>query len=109
MSLTHRAARTLFARTWPGNVRELERALELALVAAADGPIELASLSGSSVSSDPGPAPRAARRPPRAELEALLSEHSGNVAAVARRLGKAREQVYRWIRNLGVDPASYRD
>jgi DNA-binding NtrC family response regulator len=35
-------------------------------------------------------------------LEALLREHRGNVTEVARRLGKDRTQIYRWIRRYRI-------
>jgi transcriptional regulator with GAF, ATPase, and Fis domain len=44
----------------------------------------------------------------RATLEQLLAEHAGNVAAVARALGKAAPQIYRWMRRWELDPAAYR-
>jgi transcriptional regulator of acetoin/glycerol metabolism len=44
----------------------------------------------------------------RDELIALLHDHSGNVAAVARVLGKGRMQIHRWLRKLHVDPDSFR-
>jgi len=114
MTLAHQTARLLFARTWPGNVRELERALELAIVGSAEGRIVMTSA--------PAPPParieeapseparlRASDQQRRSELDVLMREHGGNVTVVARRLGKAREQVYRWIKRLGIDPARYRD
>jgi transposase-like protein len=33
---------------------------------------------------------------------ALLAEHAGNVAAVARAMGKTRAQVHRWAKRWGV-------
>jgi sigma-54 dependent transcriptional regulator, acetoin dehydrogenase operon transcriptional activator AcoR len=44
----------------------------------------------------------------RETLVSLLSRHEGNVGAVARELGKHREQVHRWVRRLGVDLTSFR-
>jgi len=35
-------------------------------------------------------------------LEALLREHRGNVTEVARRMGKDRTQIYRWIRKFRI-------
>jgi transcriptional regulator with GAF, ATPase, and Fis domain len=45
----------------------------------------------------------------RSRLLALLSAERGNVAQVARAMGKARMQVQRWMTRFGVDPAAYRD
>jgi len=44
----------------------------------------------------------------RAQLEGLLVEHEGNVAEVARALGKARMQVHRWLKRFVIDPERYR-
>jgi transcriptional regulator with GAF, ATPase, and Fis domain len=41
-------------------------------------------------------------------LLVLLSQERGNVAQVARHMGKARMQVQRWMKRFGVDPAVYR-
>ncbi|WP_437571577.1 sigma 54-interacting transcriptional regulator [Sorangium sp. So ce542] len=44
----------------------------------------------------------------RAELVALLGEHRGNVAAVARATGKARMQIQRWLKRYRIDPEQFR-
>jgi transcriptional regulator with GAF, ATPase, and Fis domain len=44
----------------------------------------------------------------REEILGLLSEHGGNVTAVARVLGKARFQVQRWLKRYRIDPTSFR-
>ena len=60
------------------------------------------------------PAPPAAPPPPldddalRARLVALLESHDGNVAAVARAIGKDRMQIHRWVRRFALDLDSYR-
>jgi len=41
-------------------------------------------------------------------LEALLREHRGNVTEVARRLGKDRTQIYRWIRKFRISVTGVR-
>lgn len=97
------AARALFRYRWPGNVRELEQALARAAPLARDGlvlPEQLPpSITRPAVDAD-------------AELgqslRARLAEHAGNVAAVARALGKNRSQVRRWLQKLGIDAAAYR-
>jgi len=38
----------------------------------------------------------------------LLREHAGNVTTVARVMGKARMQAQRWMKQHGIDPASFR-
>jgi transcriptional regulator of acetoin/glycerol metabolism len=46
--------------------------------------------------------------PTRAELEGLLSRHRGDVAQVARSLGRQRTLVWRWLRKHGCDPDRFR-
>jgi DNA-binding NtrC family response regulator len=46
--------------------------------------------------------------PRRERLVALMREYQGNVAAVARVLGKARTQIHRWLDRYGIDPDEYR-
>ena len=45
----------------------------------------------------------------RGQLEALLREHRGNVAAVARAMGKGRMQIHRWLARFELDVDRYRD
>ena len=44
----------------------------------------------------------------RREIIRHLEEHNGNIAAVARSMGKARMQIQRWLKRLAVDPVAYR-
>jgi hypothetical protein len=37
-----------------------------------------------------------------------MCEHHGNVAAVARAMGKARMQIQRWIKRYRLVPGEYR-
>lgn len=107
--LSHAAARALFARRWAGNVRELEHALQLAAVMAPEAVLEFPSEPGAEGPLPvPGALPWAANSDRRAQLGRLLREHRGNVTRVARTLGKAREQVHRWITREGLDPADFR-
>jgi transcriptional regulator with GAF, ATPase, and Fis domain len=107
------AARALVAYQWPMNVRELERALEVALVLAGDGPVELEhlpeQLRAPRAAAEPAPATSGAVQQDRREhLSHLLREHAGNVSAVARLLGKTRAQIHRWIKRYQLDPRSFR-
>jgi DNA-binding NtrC family response regulator len=123
LRLTGRAARELFARAWRGNVRELERSLMAAVVMAEGDAVKLPPEGAPAPENEPareggGEAEaRPSRRPLRldpedieriARLEALLREHEGNVASVAREMGKEREQVYRWARRYRIDVERFR-
>jgi transcriptional regulator of acetoin/glycerol metabolism len=104
------AAYALFQHPFTLNIRELERCLGTAVALAAGAPITAAHLRL--------PAPAAAdtlvegddgeEGTLRATVMQALSRHQGNVAAVARELGKHREQVHRWIRRWGLDVDSFR-
>lgn len=103
------AARALFAWDWPRNVRELEKVLERALALATAGTIELEHLPPELSSPPP------TRRPSddelddarKRELERLLTEHHGNISAVARAMGKARMQIQRWLKRYGLDARDF--
>ena len=108
------AARAIFQHRWPLNVRELEKALTLAITLSGGRRIDLphlpAALAAAHSSVPAGPARMLADDPVqrREEIISLLREHHGNVAAVARVLGKARMQVHRWMRRLEINPADFR-
>jgi DNA-binding NtrC family response regulator len=107
--------RLMFRHDWPRNVRELEKALASA-VALADGRAIAPEDLPEPIRREPTrpPAPPAAPPPPldegalRERLVALLESHEGNVAAVARAMGKERMQIHRWARRFGLDLDSYR-
>jgi DNA-binding NtrC family response regulator len=116
--LDEHVARALLEYDWPRNIRELRSCLETALALARGGAIQLEHLgpvatatrarvemAAADTSSDEVDDPDAPRR---AQLEALLREHAGNVSAIARSIGKARTQVQRWLRRHGIDASRYR-
>jgi transcriptional regulator of acetoin/glycerol metabolism len=113
-TLTPRAARALFFHDWPLNVRELELCLSSALLLAGDGPIAPAHLPEVVRAREARPAAPAeealdpADEKLRGELLALLRETGGNLAEVARRMGKARMQIHRWMRRLKLTPDGFR-
>ena len=45
----------------------------------------------------------------RRELVRQLAEARGNVTEVARAMGKARQQVQRWLRRFHLAPEAFRD
>jgi DNA-binding NtrC family response regulator len=105
---TRRAVRAIIAHDWPHNVRGLAKALETALVLA-DGTIDLEHLPASVGARDEAvfalPPHETARRD---ELIKQLREHRGNVAKVARAMGKASMQIRRWAERYGLRIADYR-
>jgi transcriptional regulator of acetoin/glycerol metabolism len=112
------ALRALLRYHWPDNVRELEQALETAS-ALTDGDVIRrehlpARLRDPSLRAIPAndPVPIAELDPEdlalRAQLEELLEIHAGNVAAVAKALGKQRAQIYKWSERLGIDLSRFR-
>jgi DNA-binding NtrC family response regulator len=113
--LTPSAVRLLFRHEWPRNVRELEKALASAVALAHDRPIAVEDLP-EPVRRDPAPrakdvvaaAPVVDDDALRTRLVSLLESHAGNVAAVARAMGKERMQIHRWARRFGIDLDAYR-
>ncbi|HUS30020.1 MAG TPA: sigma 54-interacting transcriptional regulator [Kofleriaceae bacterium] len=102
------AATALYTYDWPLNIRELERALAAALAIATDR-VELHHLPAAVRQQD--------ARPPattipedltadelalRESLSAAIARHDGNLAAVARELGKDRTQIRRWMKRFGL-------
>jgi len=117
------AYRGLFLRKWPGNVRELEKTLRLATVLSEGRPqIDPQHLGFAAVPETAAPAAAMRRptdtreipagfalsRPTPDHLATLLERHQGNVADVARELGRQRTLVWRWLRRFGLDPTQFR-
>ena len=110
------AGRALLAYDWPLNIRELQQCLSVCIALASDGKIELAHLPSHvaraaeerAKASEPrsGLSPRDEAL--RGELLTQLAKHRGNLANVARAMGKARMQIHRWCRRFGVDPRVFR-
>jgi transcriptional regulator of acetoin/glycerol metabolism len=112
----------VFDYDWPFNVRELETAIRRA-VALADGALDASHLPAAAL--EPGAAAsgeragrasgsavdRAGERagaPSEEAMRALLTRHAGNVAAVARELGKDRVQIHRWLKRYAISPDEFR-
>jgi transcriptional regulator with GAF, ATPase, and Fis domain len=100
--LSPEAAWRLYRNDWPRNIRELVLAIQGAWASARDGVIEEKSL----------PEPRVAPDRPKPDLKdqliALLRSTRGNVAEVARRMGRARPLIHRWLKRFEIDPDSFR-
>jgi sigma-54 dependent transcriptional regulator, acetoin dehydrogenase operon transcriptional activator AcoR len=107
---------------WPFNVRELEVAVRRALADARDDVLDVSHLpemlrrraesygtrsdatSGAESEAEPSRAPA----PNAEDLRKRLAFHKGNVAAVARDLGRDPKQVHRWMQKYGISPTSFR-
>ncbi len=128
-ALTFRFMVTICQYDWPFNVRELAAAVKRAVSVSDGGPLDAPDLPDtvtacmkdygsqpapseegpqSGVPSSKDPRPPRYDRPTPAALDALLREHKGNLAAVARVLDKDRAQIHRWVQLFGLDPAAYR-
>jgi transcriptional regulator of acetoin/glycerol metabolism len=92
--------------TWPGNVRELKSAVTHALALAGDSPLGREHfpepILGSSRPPPPASPPREEPRSRRTVLHEAASEtlraSGGNVSEAARRLGVARDTLYRMLK-----------
>jgi DNA-binding NtrC family response regulator len=122
VSIAPSAGLALLRHDWPMNIRELKQALSTALVLATDGSIRPAHLpAGVRLVTQARSEPPVAVAPEsqtetledeelrlRAVLVARMSEHRGNIAAVARAFGKMPTQVRRWLERFGLDATSFR-
>ncbi len=115
-ALTADAAEALLFYAWPGNVRELKAVAAQARLVAAPGRIAMSHLpvavrefemAEGPVDEDAAE-PTIIRQPSRDELIELLRTHDGNIASVGRVLGRHRQQVYRWLKRLDIQPDDYR-
>jgi transcriptional regulator of acetoin/glycerol metabolism len=112
--LTPLAGEALLRYDWPLNTRELEQCLARSLVLAGSEPIDAGHFPSAVVALKTAPqhaalsslSPRDETL--RRELLELLARHHGSVTDVANAMGKARMQVHRWCKRLGVDPNLYR-
>jgi len=105
LGLSSAAAWALCRHRWPLNIRELDQAISAATAVTQDGRIDLHQLPEQVAGRAPAAAVEAARRD---ELLALLRDHRGNLAAVARALNTSRAQIHRLLRRYSIDLESYR-
>jgi DNA-binding NtrC family response regulator len=102
----------LLRHSWPHNVRELEQALARGWALARGGLIDVAHLRLGEPAPRPPAAPAVTLSAEERELRARIIDElggtGGNVAEVARRLGKARRQLHRWMKRFAIDPRRYR-
>ena len=101
--LTPEAALRLLRYDWPLNVRELAQVDRASWARAKGGVIDESEM----------PKLKAPAAAEGASIEDQLRSRTcastrGNVAETARRMGRARPLVHRWIKRFGIDPDSYR-
>jgi transcriptional regulator with PAS, ATPase and Fis domain len=101
------AARALLQYGFPDNVRELEQLLKRAVTLAGEG-ADIALEHLPLTVQRPRDRAASADDEQRATLTTLMREHHGNIAAVAREMGKARMQIHRWLRKYAMDPLTFR-
>lgn len=103
------AARMLLSYGFPGNARELDKVLHAALALAGGGEIGIEHLPAWSREKPVEAQENGLREsdPLKDDLIRHLSEHKGNISAVARATGKARMQVQRWMKRFGIDAEDY--
>ncbi|HEX6764130.1 MAG TPA: sigma 54-interacting transcriptional regulator, partial [Polyangiaceae bacterium] len=113
--LSPEAGLALVRHDYPFNVRELVHELERAVVISDGGVIQKTHLFPGSDGSGPSAGAEAgvSELSPedaalRDELVRHLTEHRGNVADVARVMGKARMQIHRWLKRFDIDPGIFR-
>ena len=106
LGLSSAAAWALCRHRWPLNIRELDQAIAAAVAVAPGDRIDLQQLPEQIAGRAPAAAVEAARRD---ELLALLRDHRGNLAAVARALSTSRAQVHRLLRRYSIDLETFRN
>jgi len=112
------AINMMMAYHWPGNVRELENCIERAVLTAADGVVHGFNLPPSLQTSDethtsllPENGADLKQMVEAYEREIIidaLKKHRGNAAAAARYLQATQRILNYRIKNLGIEPKSYK-
>jgi transcriptional regulator of acetoin/glycerol metabolism len=116
--ITPEAVRALLNHPFERNVRELRQCLEAAAVMAGGDPIDVAHVAPGLLPATDSPpeavasAPAFRGRAPderlRDELVLRFQESKGNVSMVARRMGRARVQIQRWMKRFDIDPSKFK-
>jgi transcriptional regulator with GAF, ATPase, and Fis domain len=97
-----RAATRILRYEWPRNIRELAKAVDRAWGGAKDGEIDESDLPKAN-SADASPRARL-----KQQLIAGLRAARGNVAEVARKMGRTRPLIYHYLKRFEIDPDSFR-
>jgi len=101
--LSLRAATRILRYDWPRNIRELAQAIDVAWGSAAKGEIDDADLPKAKIVEDASPRTRL-----KQQLIAQLRSARGNVAEVARKMGRTRPLIYHYLKRFELDPESFR-
>jgi DNA-binding NtrC family response regulator len=122
ISFTLHAGLRLLQNDWPGNVRQLAAAITRARTLSRGAAIDEEHLllpaaprmdeGGARSSSQEIPPGRPDRIDPeqiRARLIADLEQTKGDVSETARRLGRNRTLVYKWLRRFGINENDFRE
>lgn len=103
------AAKGLRRYRWPGNVRELEHVVERVLIMASGMAINAADLppeilpAVAAANAKGGP-PQTLEESERRHVRQVLEDCDGNQAEAAKRLGVARNTLWRKLRAYGIQP-----
>jgi DNA-binding NtrC family response regulator len=118
ISLAPDLARALLAYDWPHNIRELHQILASALALADSDVLRREQLPATLQALVRAPRPSEIPEPAkpyddedarlRVSLIRHLREQRGNVAAVARAMGKATMQIHRWMKRYEIDIDEFR-
>jgi transcriptional regulator with GAF, ATPase, and Fis domain len=118
VTLTPDALEALLVFRYPYNVRELKALVaEFMAVSQGNEPLDARYLAGARAdiagplegrSDIAGAKAEKASNAEREKLVNLLESHGGNIAAVAKQLGKPRAQIYRWLSRFGISPRQHR-
>jgi Nif-specific regulatory protein len=113
LKLTDKARQRLMTHPWPGNVRELRNMMERVAYLASDSIVEESDLAFVLAPSQPADAKEmmpgsltltdATADFQRAYIQRHIDAAGGNVAQAAERLGLHRSNLYRKMRQLGLD------
>ena len=110
------AMKILDAYAWPGNVRELSNLVERIVAMKESGCVDLEDLPPE-MSRHPGRSSIRVNHLPfeaarltfeRDFFERLLQETAGNVSEAARRAGISRPNLYRRLKEAGLDPGAFK-
>jgi transcriptional regulator with PAS, ATPase and Fis domain len=106
--LTGDFVEALLGHSWPMNVRELRSLARRVALSDTDPTTLDATLLPLDLRPRRRPDLVGTECPSREDLETQLERHKGNLLRVARHYGKARSQVYRWLKRLELDAENYR-